>query len=788
MTSTFAVDGLISGLQTRQIVAQLMALERRPLTLLQGRQTAQATRLTALQNVKSQISSLLDAINNLTKPNALNTKSATVDAASYSSGVLNVTVGPDATPGTFRVTVNQIATPTRVNSSGPIGQAINRSAPLASAGFRVAPITTVNGNPATFSINGRVISIDITTTLDDVITRINSSGAGVTASLVADASGRANNAVQLISAPGQAIQLGSGADTSNLLSVLNLTGAASQPNTVASVQSGQAARGTLSTAITINGVTTVINQTSSSFKEKDNAAFIVNAINNTPNSTVLATDNGDGTFWLQQKTAGTQAAISITTPGTGTGLIASTTRNGTDKIVSTLGLGAADITKVLASSRLQTPIATGGGTFTINGVQISYTDSDSISSIITRINNSTAGVTASYDSVADQLKLTALQNGSQSISLADNTGNFLGATRVLLASQSLGQQAIYSIDTVNGGQPLTSNSNTITGVLPGVTLELKTPGATPVTVTVAHDTSSIVTLVRQFVDAANKVLDTIDTQTKWDPTTKTGGPLAGDSGVLNLERRLRSLVSSIAVGSTGKYRSLADIGITTGAFGTAVGSANRLILDETKLNAALADNDAAVQSILAGFSGTLGTPTGPGNVASVSGIPLNQHESGTYYVKVLDTSGNVEVRFVNSAGIQTMKKTGRIPPGTGDSALIPGLRIDMKSTIQVGEDSFALTVTARGVPIPLSDYLKSVLDSNGFFATRESSAQSVSRDLARRIDRMQDRLKDREAALLSQFSTLEQTLARLRGQSDGVLGALSGLALPTAQTSSSAGR
>ena len=114
---------------------------------------------------------------------------------------------------------------------------------------------------------------------------------------------------------------------------------------------------------------------------------------------------------IQQKTAGTQAAISITTPGTGTGLIASTTRNGTDKMVSTLGLGAVDITKVLASSRLQTAVTAGGGTFTINGVQISYTDSDSISSIMTRINSSAAGVTASYDSVADQLKLTAIQNG-----------------------------------------------------------------------------------------------------------------------------------------------------------------------------------------------------------------------------------------------------------------------------------------------------------------------------------------------------------------------------------------
>jgi flagellar capping protein FliD len=92
------------------------------------------------------------------------------------------------------------------------------------------------------------------------------------------------------------------------------------------------------------------------------------------------------------------------------------------------------------------------------------------------------------------------------------------------------------------------------------------------------------------------------------------------------------------------------------------------------------------------------------------------------------------------------------------------------------------------VPIPLSDYLKGVLDTNGFFATRESSAQAISRDISSRIDRMQDRLKARETALLRQFSALEQMLARLRGQSDSVIGALGSMPLATAQTTGAGSR
>src|SRR5205085_11644776 len=122
----------------------------------------------------------------------------------------------------------------------------------------------------------------------------------------------------------------------------------------------------------------------------------------------------------------------------------------------------------------------------------------------------------------------------------DGSGNFLAAMNVLGADQTYGRPAIYSIDTVNGGQPLSSSTNTISGVIPGVTLDLKTASASPVTVTIAPDTAAITNQLQQFVDAFNKALDAISTQTKYDPTTRTGGPLSGDSALLGIARMLRS--------------------------------------------------------------------------------------------------------------------------------------------------------------------------------------------------------------------------------------------------------
>src|SRR5205085_2696660 len=108
--------------------------------------------------------------------------------------------------------------------------------------------------------------------------------------------GRANNRIQLISAPGQTIQLGTFGDTSNVLRVLNLSDANVQGYTAAQVTGGSVASGALSTSITVNGVTTSLVQSNAGFSSAQNAAFIANALNSSSSNTVQAIDNGDGTL------------------------------------------------------------------------------------------------------------------------------------------------------------------------------------------------------------------------------------------------------------------------------------------------------------------------------------------------------------------------------------------------------------------------------------------------------------------------------------------------------------
>jgi flagellar hook-associated protein 2 len=777
MTSTFNVGGLISGLDTNSMISQLIALERRPLDLLQQQAAKEQAKLDAVHAIRSQLSGLQGALNALLRPSTVNAKSATTSTASGAPTVLTATANSDALNGAFKVTVNQIATATRVTSGAALSRVVDPNATLANAGFRITPITTKDGNPATFSINGKSISVDATTTLNSLVQSINGANADVTATLVADPDGRAGNRVELVGAAGKPIQLGSLGDTSNVLRLLNLGDATVEGLTATAVTGDPVSAGTLDTSVTINGVTTTI-QRNEVHTAEENAAFIADAITNTANSAVRATATVDGKILLEQKTLGAAAVIDVTTAGAETGLAVQKTQNGTDRVVSTANLGALDLGAKLADSRLETPI--GGlsgdnGQFTINGVAISYNANESIGTILNRINATNAGVTAFYDPTQDRIRLTASQTGARTISLADTTGNFLQATGLLNTTQTLGANAVFSIDGVNNGQPLSSNTNTVSGYIPGVTLTLQSASATPVTVTVGQDTASTASAVQDFVDKVNGVLDAISQQTAYDTESKQASTLTGDSSILGIARQLRSLIASPAYGASGKYQSLADLGVSTGAVGSAVGTTSHLTVNSDKLAAALRENPQAVLTVFSGFTATLGATAGTGNVVTATGTPTKQHENGTYHVKVVDASNKVEVSFVTPGGRTLSKTPGILTPGVDNSSLIPGVTLKTAGALQVGEDTVALTVGTRGVAVGLGDYLNDLLGANGFFANRDDASAAVTKSLTQQIADGEVRLQAKQDQLTKKFSALETVMAQFQSQTSALSSAIAQL-------------
>ena len=71
------------------------------------------------------------------------------------------------------------------------------------------------------------------------------------------------------------------------------------------------------------------------------------------------------------------------------------------------------------------------GSFTINGVSIAVNAStDTLQSLLARINNSSAGVSASYDTSTGKIKLTTLANSEDNIVIANDTSGFLSAAKL----------------------------------------------------------------------------------------------------------------------------------------------------------------------------------------------------------------------------------------------------------------------------------------------------------------------------------------------------------------------
>jgi flagellar hook-associated protein 2 len=275
-------------------------------------------------------------------------------------------------------------------------------------------------------------------------------------------------------------------------------------------------------------------------------------------------------------------------------------------IAGTTALGVVRTSGALDTAGLTGLTSTTTGKLTINGVVIAYdTTTDSLNTVLTRINGSNAGVTASMDRAGDRIVLTSKTAGARVIDLADTAGT-LGAALKLgpgtTAAQAIGSTAQVTVD----GVAYTSDTNHVTTAIPGVALDLLDQGTGTKTLTVGVDRSAVRSSVKAFVDSYNALADLLDTQTaKPASTGATGGALVGEAGVTTLALTLRQTITRTAGAFTGSLSSLADLGVTTGAIGSAVGTTDRLALDETKLDKALDLDPGRVADLLGGANGIL---------------------------------------------------------------------------------------------------------------------------------------------------------------------------------------
>ncbi|MGL5631680.1 MAG: flagellar filament capping protein FliD, partial [Azovibrio sp.] len=233
-----------------------------------------------------------------------------------------------------------------------------------------------------------------------------------------------------------------------------------------------------------------------------------------------------------------------------------------------------------------------GGSFTADPdrtVDINVTDG-SLTGLRDAINRADTGVTATivHGKDGDQLVLSGKEGGDQAFSLEGISGfefDPAAATNAGFTQTQVAQNAELTLN----GIAISSNSNTVTDVLDGVTLSLKKTGSTTLNVTVDSSTK-LKSSLEDFVKAYNDTAASIKSLGAYNPDTKEAGALQGNSLLRSVEGELRKLIFDTADETSGQK--LSDIGISFAADGT-------LKLDTEKLDAVIAANPEAVANLTA---------------------------------------------------------------------------------------------------------------------------------------------------------------------------------------------
>ena len=260
--------------------------------------------------------------------------------------------------------------------------------------------------------------------------------------------------------------------------------------------------------------------------------------------------------------------------------------------------------------------ATFGQSGTIVDLPITAGSNDTLNTLATYINTQSTqnnwGVSANVvqDAGGYHLAITSTAKGpAGALAFTTNTTSLTTvanpATNLKFEAPVGGTDATLSIDNI----PFSSTSNTVTGAIPGVTLNLVSaePGV-PLQLSIGPDSTQASDAINTFVTAYNALISAINQQFTVDPTTNTEGPLGSDGSLRQLQSSLFSDITYSAAGNSTLnnlgYVNLASLGINMNDDGT-------LTVDNTTLNNVLTSNPSA---LLTFFQNTAsGSPAGFAN-------------------------------------------------------------------------------------------------------------------------------------------------------------------------------
>jgi flagellar hook-associated protein 2 len=266
-----------------------------------------------------------------------------------------------------------------------------------------------------------------------------------------------------------------------------------------------------------------------------------------------------------------------------------------------------------ASDTLSGSISIQVGTGTAQTITIGSSD-NTLVGLSAAINSAGIGVNASVltDANGSRLSLVSGTSGSGGgLTVNSSVSDSTTSTALAYNTATTGANASLTVD----GVSISSASNTVSTVIPGVTFQLLAPS--PVTDTVAetvqvqivNDTASVTSSLGQFVSDYNAVVSAINAQ-ETNSTSGTPQPLFGTPTLTLLQEQLLGAINTPAPSGYFDELPTANASDTlTGSLSIAVGSGTPTAIDLSSLPAA--------QQNLAGLVSAINSTAGIGVTASV---------------------------------------------------------------------------------------------------------------------------------------------------------------------------
>lgn len=283
--------------------------------------------------------------------------------------------------------------------------------------------------------------------------------------------------------------------------------------------------------------------------------------------------------------------------------------------------------------------------------QVIFAATDSLQTVADKIN--AAGINVAATIIRDgsganpvRLSFTSRVGGLAGRAIIDT-----GALDLGLIALSKGQDSLVFFGGSDPAQAvlLSSSSNTLDNVAPGVTIDIKSVSANPVQITVTRDTDAMEKAIGEFVDAFNNALTRMNKVDSFDPETNRSGALFGDGTVSALRASLFTTIQGKAQGIDTQFEFLFEAGVK-------VGKGAKLEFDREKFRAAFQADPAAVENL---FAARALVPKK--NTIEVSpGITVNNTDTSDTFSQlgVAERIAELATRFTNTVD-GTLTRKGR---------------------------------------------------------------------------------------------------------------------------------